>query len=216
MDSKNLLIRIFTSLFLILFLLIFIYYFEGYISFAILLIYSMIFYEILFFFRNKERRSFVLFLYVFISLVCLEMYIFYFYEKNKIIFLYFILIITCFDIFSYIFGSLFGKKRILPKISPNKTIFGVVAGLLLTLIISLSFNNLFHVFTTFRTSIVFIVLIILSAFIGDVFESFYKRRFEIKNSSNILPGHGGIFDRMDGFVMGSIVMLIFNYFIWTK
>ena len=215
MDSKNLLIRIFTSLFLILFLLIFIYYFEGYISFAILLIYSMIFYEILFFFRNKERRSFVLFLYVFISLVCLEMYIFYFYEKNKIIFLYFILIITCFDIFSYIFGSLFGKKRILPKISPNKTVFGVVAGLLLTLIISLSFNNLFNIFT-FRTAIVFSVLIILFAFIGDVIESFYKRRFEIKNSSNILPGHGGIFDRMDGFVMGSIVMLIFNYFIWTK
>ena len=57
MDSKNLLIRIFTSLFLILFLLIFIYYFEGYISFAILLIYSMIFYEIQCFFY--EFRCFL-------------------------------------------------------------------------------------------------------------------------------------------------------------
>jgi len=60
---------------------------------------------------------------------------------------------------------------------------------------------------------VFSVLIILFAFIGDVIESFYKRRFEIKNSSNILPGHGGVFDRLDSFVMGSIAMLIFNYFI---
>ena len=126
--------------------------------------------------------------------------------------MYFILLISCFDIFSYIFGTLFGKKRILPKISPNKTIFGVVAGLFITLIISLSFNNLFYIFT-FRTAFVFSVLIILFAFIGDVIESFYKRRFELKNSSNILPGHGGIFDRLDSFVMGSIAMLIFNYFI---
>ena len=170
----------------------------------------MIFYEILFFFKNKKRRSFVLFLYVFISLISIEIYIIYFYEK--VLFLYFILLISCFDIFSYIFGSLFGKKRILPKISPNKTIFGVVAGLLLTLTISLLFNHLFYIFT-FRTAIVFSALIILFAFIGDVIESFYKRRFKIKNSSNILPGHGGIFDRMDSFVMGSIAMLIFNYFI---
>ena len=210
MGFKNLLIRLLTSLFLIFFLLIFIYYFEEYIPFAIILIYSMIFYEILFFFKNKKRRSFVLFLYVFISLISIEIYIIYFYEK--VLFLYFILLISCFDISSYIFGTLFGKKRILPKISPNKTIFGVVAGLFITLVISLSFNNLYYIFT-FRTSVVFSVLIILFAFIGDVIESFYKRRFEIKNSSNILPGHGGIFDRLDSFVMGSIAMLIFNYFI---
>ena len=210
MDFKNLLIRIITSLFLVFFLLIFISYFEEYIPFAIILIYSMIFYEILFFFKNKKRRSFVLFLYVFISLISIEIYIIYFYEK--VLFLYFILLISCFDISSYIFGTLFGKKRILPKISPNKTVFGVVAGLLLTLIISLFFNNIFHIFT-FRTSVVFSALIILFAFIGDVIESYYKRRFEIKNSSNILPGHGGIFDRLDSFVMGSIAMLIFNYFI---
>jgi len=210
MDFKNLLIRLFTSLFLIFFLLIFIYYFEEYIFFAIILIYSLIFYEVLFFFKNKKRRSFVLFLYVFISLISIEIYVIYFYET--VIFLYFILLISCFDISSYIFGTLFGKKRILPKISPNKTIFGVVAGLFLTLIISLLFNNLFRIFT-FRTAIVFSALIILFAFIGDVIESFYKRRFEIKNSSNILPGHGGIFDRLDSFVMGSIAMLIFNYFI---
>ena len=210
MDYKNLLIRLFTSLFIIFFLLFFIYYFEEYIPFVIILIYSMIFYEILFFFKNKKKRSFVLFLYVFISLISIEIYIIYFYEK--VLFLYFILLISCFDISSYIFGTLFGKKRILPKISPNKTIFGVVAGLFITLIISLSFNNLFYIFT-FSTSVVFSALIILFAFIGDVIESFYKRRFEIKNSSNILPGHGGIFDRLDSFVMGSIVMLIFNYFI---
>ena len=210
MDFKNLLIRLFTSLFLIFFFLIFMFYLEEYIPFGIILIYSLIFYEIIFFFKNKKRRSFVLFLYVLISLISIEIYIIYFYEK--VIFLYFILLISCFDIFAYIFGTLFGKRKILPKISPNKTIFGVVAGLLLTLIISLLFNNLFYIFT-FRTTMFFSTLIILFAFLGDVIESSYKRRFEIKNSSNILPGHGGIFDRLDSFVMGSIAMLIFNYFI---
>ena len=210
MGFNNLLIRFITSLPLIFLLLILVYYFEEYIPFTFILIYSMIFYEILFFFKNKKRRSFLLILYVFISLISIEIYIIYFFEK--LIFLYFILLITCFDIISYIFGSLFGKKRILPKISPNKTIFGVIAGLFLTLIISLLFNNLFYIFT-FRTSFFFSILIILSAFIGDVIESFYKRHFEIKNSGNFLPGHGGIFDRMDSFVMGSIAMLIFNYFI---
>ena len=87
MDVKNLLIRFFTSLFLIFLFLIFISYFEEYIPFAIILIYSMIFYEILFFFKNKKRRSFVLFLYVFISLISIEIYLFCFYEK--VIFLYF-------------------------------------------------------------------------------------------------------------------------------
>ena len=139
MDFKNLLIRLFTSLFLIFFLLIFIYYFEEYIFFAIILIYSLIFYEVLFFFKNKKRRSFVLFLYLFISLISIEVYIIYFYEK--ILFLYFILLIVCFDTFSFIFGSLFGNKKIIPSISPNKTIFGFVAGSLFTLFISMVFNH---------------------------------------------------------------------------
>ena len=210
MDFNNLMNRLFTSLFLIFFLLILISYFEIYIPYVIILIYLMIFYEIFFFFKNKKSRSFVLFLYVLISLISIEIYIIYFFEK--VLFLYFIILISCFDIFSYIFGTLFGKKKILPKISPNKTIFGVFAGLFFTFIVSLIYNNFFYIFT-FSTLILFSTLIILFAFIGDVIESFYKRRFEIKNSSNILPGHGGIFDRLDSFVMGSIAMLIFNYFI---
>ena len=100
----------------------------------------------------------------------------------------------------------------MPNISPNKTIFGFLSGFLLTLIISLVFNNFFHIFT-FLTSLFFSILIILFAFIGDIIESFYKRRFNIKNSSNILPGHGGIFDRLDSFVMSSIALLIFSYFL---
>ena len=209
MDFRNLFIRFFSSLLIIFFLFIFIYYFEPYIPFAVIFIYTLIIFEILYFIKNKKQRSFMLFLYVFISLISIEIYFIYFYEK--VLFLYFVLLIVCFDTFSYVFGSLFGKKKIMPNISPNKTIFGFVSGLFFTLIISLFFNNFFHIFT-FLTSLFFSILIILSSFIGDVIESFYKRRFNIINSSNILPGHGGIFDRLDSFLMSSIVLIIFIYF----
>ena len=133
MDFKYFFFRFFTSLFLIFLLLIFIFYFEPYISFVFIFIYVIIFYEILFFFKNKKQRSFILFLYVFISLISIELYFIFFYEK--ILFLYFILLIICFDTFSYILGSLFGKKKIMPNISPNKTIFGFLGGLFSTFII---------------------------------------------------------------------------------
>ena len=73
-------------------------------------------------------------------------------------------------------------------------------------------SNYFNIFTSLDTFI-FTLLIIFFAFVGDIFESFYKRRFNIKNSSKILPGHGGIFDRLDGFVMSSNALLAFSYFI---
>ena len=120
--------------------------------------------------------------------------------------------VIIFDITSYVFGKKFGKLKILPIISPNKTYFGLISGLIISFILGTLLNYYFYIFNT-DFMIVFILLLLISAFIGDVIESFYKRRFEIKNSSNILPGHGGIFDRLDGFVMGSIAMLIFNYFI---
>ena len=53
----------------------------------------------------------------------------------------------------------------------------------------------------------------LSTFFGDLIESFYKRISNIKNSSNFLPGHGGFFDRMDGFVMSIITLFLFSVFI---
>ena len=210
MDYNNLINRTFSSFFLIIVFFLLINFLDIYIPYILIFIYGFILYEIFFYINNKKNIYFLLILYLIISFFCSELYFIFFYEK--ILFLYFILLIICFDTFSYVFGSLYGKKKLIPNISPNKTIFGFVSGILFTLIISLVFNNFFHIFT-FLTSLFFTILIILFAFIGDVIESFYKRRYNIINSSNILPGHGGIFDRMDSFVMSSIVMLIFIYFV---
>tara|TARA_Y100001960_G_C14355896_1_gene671851 strand:- start:230 stop:439 length:210 start_codon:yes stop_codon:yes gene_type:complete len=61
--------------------------------------------------------------------------------------------------------------------------------------------------------LIFNFFIIIFAFFGDIFESFFKRQVNIKDSSNLIPGHGGFFDRFDGFLMGVIPLLFLSYFI---
>ena len=210
MDFNNFILRIFTSIFLISSFFIIVYFFELYLPLVIFFVYMVILYEIFLFFKIKQQKPVLLILYVFFSLISIQLYFAYYYERT--LFLYFVLLIICFDTISYISGSLFGRKKIMPNISPNKTFFGFFSGLTLTLIISLIFNNFFQILTLFN-SFIFSILIILFSFVGDIIESVYKRKFNIKNSSNLLPGHGGIFDRLDGLVMGSIAILIFSYLV---
>ena len=208
MAFNNLYLRVVTSLFLLLFLFSLIYYFETSIKWILIILYAIIVFETIFFFKNKKKNYIFLILYLIISLFCIELYIIYYYQK--IIFFFFIFIIICFDTSSYILGSLYGNKKIIPNISPNKTFFGTIGGLLFTLSISLIFNYIFEIFI-FVKAVIFIILMIVSAFIGDAIESFYKRTSNIKNSSNLLPGHGGIFDRFDSFLLGAIIILVFSY-----
>ena len=77
-------------------------------------------------------------------------------------------------------------------------------------IVSTIFNFYFEIFNFFN-ALIFSILIIISSFIGDLIESFYKRISGIKNSSKIIPGHGGLFDRLDGFIMGIIILLPLSY-----
>ena len=210
MDYKNLIHRSFSSFFLIILFLLLINFFEIYIPIVLILIYVIILCEIYFSNYNKKNNYFLLVLYLIFSFICSEFYFIYFYEKD--IFIYFIVLIISFDTFSYIFGSLFGEKKLIPKISPNKTVLGFFFGFVLTLFVSITFN-FYYEFYNFFKALFFCILIIISSFLGDVIESFYKRIFEIKNSSNIIPGHGGLFDRLDGFVMSIITLFLFSYFL---
>jgi len=99
------------------------------------------------------------------------------------------------DIYQYIFGKKFGRKKIVPSISPNKTMEGVIGAIFATTITAflLSFLTPFTILQT-----LFVALVIsLAGFIGDVVVSMIKRDVGIKDSGNIIPGHGGILDRID-------------------
>lgn len=124
-------------------------------------------------------------------------------------FIYLILISILTDTFAYIGGNLFGKHKLIPRVSPNKTIEGSIIGLLFGTIIP----AVYYIFMVDPgVSVVYIMLItaLLSIVgqLGDLVFSSIKRHYDIKDFSNIMPGHGGIMDRVD-----SISFIIMTYII---
>ena len=114
--------------------------------------------------------------------------------QYKLIFIIISIISLC-DIFSYIIGKNFGKYKIFPKISPNKTIEGYLGGTFVTLFL---FALIFSYYNLKDLNLfLYLVIIIISSFIGDLYISFFKRKLKIKDSGKIFPGHGGVLDRID-------------------
>ena len=128
-------------------------------------------------------------------------------------YIYFIMILfICIftDIGGYVFGRIFKGPK-LTKISPKKTYAGVIGGYLFALIfITIFFNNLNYISEITNIEIssqkltlkIFIFTIAISSIsqVGDIFISYFKRKSKIKNTGKIIPGHGGLLDRIDGMI----------------
>ena len=132
-------------------------------------------------------------------------------DKFTILFLLTICIST--DIGGFIFGKLIGGKK-LTTISPNKTYSGSLGSFFLSLILGYLYyqiqNNLYLININV---FIFIILISLISQIGDLFISFLKRKAKIKDTGSILPGHGGILDRIDGILLSMpIGLLLINVY----
>lgn len=112
------------------------------------------------------------------------------------------------DTGAYIFGRLFGKHKLFPRISPKKTWEGAVGGTLAAFAGAYILWLYEPQFTLFNW-LVFALIITVSASFGDLVESLLKRSLKVKDSSNILPGHGGILDRFDGALLAS--PMVFTY-----
>ena len=117
-------------------------------------------------------------------------------EAKQILILKIITICISSDIGGFVFGNLFKWKK-LTKISPNKTYSGVLGAYIFSLI---SFNILFYSQTNFIEMIFFVLILSTISQAGDIFISYLKRKAMIKDTGNILPGHGGILDRFDGLI----------------
>ena len=129
-----------------------------------------------------------------------------------------IIITVCVDIFGYFIGSSIGRHKIVPKISPNKTWEGTIGAI----IISVSIGTIFAIYTVFmeklnswsgkeiNTFIIFIITLLLSitSFFGDLFFSYVKRIENKKDYGTILPGHGGLLDRIDGHIFTTSLFFI--------
>ena len=139
----------------------------------------------------------------------MNLFLFLFLLITEIVSLFFILAtiatIWLFDTFSYIGGKIIGGAKLMPKISSGKTVSGLITGVLVTvLLIQILFYYLEieHIFSIYYT-----LLIIILSFVGDTVVSMLKRYASIKDSGKIMPGHGGLLDRFDSFI---IVFLIFG------
>ena len=131
-------------------------------------------------------------------------------EKSFLLF-FVIAYVALSDIGGYFCGKLFGKKKIFPNISPNKTLEGYIGGFLISFTAILLTYEKFLNETLFTTVIIFIIFIMLS-FIGDLYISLIKRIHNLEDTGSILPGHGGLLDRIDSYLF-SIPFIYLTLFI---
>lgn len=111
--------------------------------------------------------------------------------------LYVMLLVWGADSGAYLFGKLFGKHKLAPKVSPGKTWEGVIGGLVTSALISWLFGRYAPLNVVPVTLLVCSVIAALASVLGDLTESMFKREAGIKDSGNLIPGHGGILDRID-------------------
>lgn len=115
-------------------------------------------------------------------------------------------IIWASDIFAYFGGKLIGGPKVASGLSPNKTWSGIIAGTIAGAAAGFGCGVLFH--TDARFSVAWLVIGAIVAFtglMGDLFESFLKRRFGVKDASRLIPGHGGVLDRIDGLMAATLL-----------
>jgi phosphatidate cytidylyltransferase len=120
------------------------------------------------------------------------------YFNLKIYLLYSILIAIMSDIGGLVFGKIFKGKK-LTKISPNKTISGSIGSFIFSMLLIPFFYN-YHIDQNLLSMFLITIIISLTSQLGELFISFLKRKAKVKDTSDILPGHGGILDRIDGII----------------
>ncbi len=129
---------------------------------------------------------------------------------------FFLLFLVFFgDIGAYYAGRFFGKHKLYPAASPGKTIEGAIGGLVASVGIGLLFRHLFLAELKFMPCLLMFLCIGMAGPVGDLFESVLKRVGNVKDSGTILPGHGGLLDRIDAVLFAAPVAYLFKAYILT-
>jgi phosphatidate cytidylyltransferase len=116
------------------------------------------------------------------------------------------------DSFAYLVGSNFGKHKLFKRISPNKTWEGFLGGMIFTILASYILAHYF-VKMSFNNWIVFALIVSIFGVLGDLIESMFKRQAGVKDSSNMIPGHGGFLDRMDSVIFSAPFIFIYLFIV---
>lgn len=199
--------RLLSSMFLVPLTLLIIYLGDIYFIFFLSLLFFLSIYE-----WHKLSKNFLItyvgYIFIFYSFYSFFQIRYYFeIELHNILYLSLILFICIStDIGGYLFGKIFKGPK-LTKISPNKTYSGSIGGIFLSLIFSYTYIFIFGDYfynsnIKLKENLLFYVFIVsIMSQIGDLIISYFKRRSNIKDTGNILPGHGGVLDRIDGMLL---------------
>ena len=207
---KEYLFRVFTSIF---FLVIFFFSYKYNQLFFTLLttIFLLSYYEfskLIFKIKKLSDKKFIILLLGLTYISVVFIYIFIEFDKSKDIIFYFILICIGTDIGGFVFGKIFKGKK-LTKISPNKTYSGFYGSFFISFILMIIFINYLNI--NYLIISIFTFSVCLASQFGDLFFSYLKRKAKLKDTGKILPGHGGILDRVDGIIISVPV----NFFMYS-
>ena len=201
-----------------------------YLAFALVLLFFILVYSLGYVMirKNQDKLSdivtmYALFLYVvgcFSSIVCLR---YFDYGGTKAVldgkYLYLLVFIGAWvcDIFAYFTGKFFGKHKLIPEISPKKTIEGAIGGTIFTIIAFalyvLILDKCFNYQLNYIVLIVLGLIVAIVSQIGDLIASSIKRQYNIKDYGFIFPGHGGVLDRFDSVMLVAPVIYVFFVFV---
>ena len=213
MINQELQKRIFSSLILIPIALFFIIKGSFLFTFFILICFLITSYE---WHKMSQKKPYYLLGLLFLVLSFYSAYVIRT-DSNSSLEYFIIILLICIstDIGGYIFGKLFKGPK-LTKISPKKTYSGVIGGYLLSIIfLNFFFNSSYYLYPQEMTSNIFLLILLISTVsqLGDIIISYFKRLSKIKDTGKIIPGHGGMLDRIDGMIFAfPFCYGIFSYF----
>lgn len=172
----------------------------------LLFVIALVFASALAYTKNLDKKLFLPLLYPLASFLFL-LSLYHSYGMESLLWL--LVVVAGADIGAYFVGKSKGKTPFC-ETSPNKTLEGVVGGIVTATILGLIFAPDYGFFIVLIIS----MIAALSSVFGDLFESYLKREADVKDSGNILPGHGGVLDRVDGYLFAGVVMyILLNLFV---
>ena len=168
-------------------------------NFGLIIIFGIAIYELIKL-RVFSLQSFLAFILIVTAILCL-----YFYELERSLILIAVMISVVTDAFAFFVGKVLGRNKIFPTISPNKTLEGTIGGMISSVVINslmiiLIFQNSLKTFDVVMLTLMIFICAVASVF-GDLLISSVKRKANLKDTGSLIPGHGGLLDRIDSHIL---------------
>ncbi|QTY27221.1 phosphatidate cytidylyltransferase [Flavobacterium sp. CS20] len=160
----------------------------------------------------RQKKHLITLMYIVPSMVFLTLIPKLYTGYNTYILLYVFVLMWVNDSFAFLIGKHFGKQKLFEKISPKKTVEGFLAGFIFTIIAGIIISY-FDQTISFYNWVVVGILVSVFGTLGDLVQSKFKRKASVKDSGKIMPGHGGVFDRMDSIIFSSTFVYGFLFLI---